>query len=346
MKYLIYSVAFFIALFITLRLSITIFRLPSYTIQTNGKLYIVNKVSRNIQVFDLFDGKEIAEIPIDMLSHEAVTTIDEHSIVATNYGSSNENDIKVINTVNNKIEKIIKLKGNIKVNGIVAFPEAHKVGVIDYINNSLLVLNIQTDSIEKRIQTEQKKSHLLVLHPHKKIAYVTNINSSSISAIDLHLNQVIKIIPCGLGRKGIAITPDGSELWVTNTKENSITIINTANYQVIDTLRSGNEPLKLQFSKDGLYCLLVNAIDGTIYVYNQQSKEKIKTIVLRGKTTVFERILYHTPRPVNILMHPNGLYAFVANSNARKIEVIDMKTLTVVSTIGTGEVPDALTFVE
>jgi DNA-binding beta-propeller fold protein YncE len=29
--------------------------------------------------------------------------------------------------------------------------------------------------------------------------------------------------------------------------------------------------------------------------------------------------------PVNILMHPNGLYAFVANSNANKVEVIDMK---------------------
>lgn len=345
-KYLIYCIAFFIVLFLTLRLTILAFRLPSYTIQTNGNLYIVNKLSKNIQVFDLFHGREIAEIPIDMISHEAVTTIDEHSIVATNYGSSNENDIKVINTNNNKIEKTIKLKGNIKVNGIVALRKAHKVGVIDYVNNTLLVLNIQTDSIEKKIQTKQKKSTLLVLHPDKEIAYVTNINSSSISAIDLNLNQVIKIIPCGLGRKGIAITPDGSELWVTNTKENSITVINTANYKVTNTLMSGNGALKLKFSKDGAHCLVVNAIDGTIYVYNQHSKKKIKTIILRGKTTVFERILYHTPRPVNILMHPNGLYAFVSNSNAHKIEVLDMKTLTIVSTIGTGKVPDALIFVE
>jgi YVTN family beta-propeller protein len=51
-------------------------------------------------------------------------------------------------------------------------------------------------------------------------------------------------------------------------------------------------------------------------------------------------------RPENILMHPNGLYAFVANSNANKIEVIDMKTFTIVSTIGTGKVPDAMVFVE
>jgi hypothetical protein len=29
-------------------------------------------------------------------------------------------------------------------------------------------------------------------------------------------------------------------------------------------------------------------------------------------------------------MHPNGLYAFIANSNANKIEIIDMKTFTIV----------------
>ena len=44
-------------------------------------------------------------------------------------------------------------------------------------------------------------------------------------------------------------------------------------------------------------------------------------------------------------MHPNGLYAFVANSNANEIEVIDMQSFSIVSTIGTGKVPDGLTIV-
>jgi YVTN family beta-propeller protein len=45
-------------------------------------------------------------------------------------------------------------------------------------------------------------------------------------------------------------------------------------------------------------------------------------------------------------MHSNGLYTFVANSNANKIEVIDMRTFTLISTIGTGKIPDGLAFVE
>ena len=290
MKHIKYVIIALGVLFLLFRLSIFIFRLPSYTIQTSGKLYIVSKVSEDVQVFNLFTGKKIAEIPIDILSHEAITTIDKNSVVLTNYGSSDGNIIKVINTKTNEVKKTIDLKGNIRANGIVAFPEPNKVAVIDYVSNNLLVLNIETDSIEKQIQTKQKKSHLLVLHPSSAIAYVTNINSGSISVIDLNLNEVIKIIPCGLGRKGIAITPDGSEIWVTNTKLNSITVINTSTYQIIDTLSTSDEPLKLKFSVDGKYCLVTNAIEGTISVYNQHSKKKIKTIILHGITTVFEQI--------------------------------------------------------
>ena len=224
MKRLKYVLISFGVLLLLVRLSIMIVRLPSYTIKTSGKLYIVSKLSRDVQVFDLFTGKEIAEIPIDMLSHEAITTIDNNSVVLTNYGATDGNVIKVINTKTNEFKKTVDLKENIRANGIAAFPETDKVAVIDYVRNTLFVLNIKTDSIEKQIQTKQKKSHLIVIHPKKLIAYVTNINSGSVSVIDLNENKVIKIISCGLGRKGIDITPDGSEIWVTNTKENSIKI--------------------------------------------------------------------------------------------------------------------------
>jgi len=45
-------------------------------------------------------------------------------------------------------------------------------------------------------------------------------------------------------------------------------------------------------------------------------------------------------------MHPNGRHAFVAKSNADKVEVIDMQTLIIVSTIGKGRMPDGMVFVE
>ena len=55
--------------------------------------------------------------------------------------------------------------------------------------------------------------------------------------------------------------------------------------------------------------------------------------LLRGKETTF-----YTPGV------DQGNYVVILNAD--KIEVIDMKTFTLISTIGTGRVPDGLAFVE
>ena len=348
MKKLKYIAIIGVLSFIALVILVFIVRRPSYTIQTNGKLYIVNKLSSTITVFDLFLGKELAEIPLEIEPHEATTLPSQNKVIVTNYGAPNVigKSISIINTKSNKVEKIIELEGSLRPHGIVSFPQSSKVGVVTDIGNDLLVVNVETGVVEKKIPTQQVVSHLLVLHPNKPLAYVTNINSSSVSVIDLNLSQAIKIIPCGLGTEGIDITPDGAEIWVTNNKENTLSVINTQTYQITDTMTTGKESLRLKFSIDGKYCLVPNAGDGNISVYDRHSKKQIKTISIPGKKSLVERIFYHTPRPVGILMHTNALYAFVANSNANKIEVIDMKTFTLVSTIGTGKVPDGLAFVE
>jgi len=47
-----------------------------------------------------------------------------------------------------------------------------------------------------------------------------------------------------------------------------------------------------------------------------RQKKQLKNISIPGKKNIFEKILYHTPRPVGMLIHPNGKYAFVSNYTA------------------------------
>ncbi|MFD1293683.1 beta-propeller fold lactonase family protein [Lutibacter holmesii] len=323
-------------------------RIPSYTIKTNGKLYIVNKLSSSITVFDLFEGKKIVEIPIKVTPHEPIAIADQNRLVVTNYGTASVSgkSLTVINTKTNTIEKKIDLKESLAPHGIIDFPNSNNVGVVTDLGNDLLEVNIETGEIVKRILTEQIVSHLVVLHPKKPLAYITNTYSGSVSVINLDLDKVIKIIPCGKGTEGIDITPNGKEVWVTNIKENTISIINTETNKITHTLPTGQESYRLKFSVDGNYCLVPNSRDGTISVYHTSTKKQIKTILVRGKVNFIERFLFHTPRPVGLLIHPNGLYAFVTNSNANEVIVLDMKTFTIVSTIGTENVPDGMAIVE
>ncbi len=320
----------------------------SYDIKTEGKLYIVNKLGSSITSFDLNQGKELFEYPIEVEPHEVVAFNGENKVVVTNYGDlkTNGQSITVIDTKNNKLEKEISLEGSLRPHGIIAFPETDKVGVVTDSGNELIIINVKTGVIEKKIPTLQNVSHLLVKHPKKPIVFVTNINSNSVSVIDLDLGKVVRIISCGSGTEGIDITPDGSEVWVVNKFDDTINIINTASLKIIKTINTGKESMRLKFSIDGKSCLVTNSTDGTISVYDQKSKKEIKKIAIRGKKTFLERLLYHTPRPLGILMHPNGLYSFVSNTNADEVEVIDMRTMAIVSTIGTGRLPDGLTLVQ
>jgi YVTN family beta-propeller protein len=323
-------------------------RRPSYTIKTNGKLYIVNKLSSSITVFDLFEGKEMVTFPVEIEPHEATTLQSLNKVVVTNYGTQKVigKSISIINLESNTIEKTIILQESLKPHGIVAFPKTNKVGIVTNIGNDLVIVNVATGIVEKKIATHQLGSHLLVLHPQKPFAYVSNISSGSVSVIDLLKGQVCAIISCGKGTEGIAITPDGNEIWAINKNENTISIINTEINKIINTISTRKESLRLNFSVDGKFCLVTNSADGTITIHNRYTKRSIKTIQVPEKKGFIDRLLYHTPRPGGILVHPNGRYVFIANSNANKIEVFDMRTFTLVSTIGTGLVPDGITFVE
>ena len=89
----------FLGAFIIITSGIILFivRKPSYTIQTSGKLFIVNKLSSTISIFDLTQGKTLVEIPIDVEPHEIVKITKQNRVVITNYGAPDFEGIRSVN---------------------------------------------------------------------------------------------------------------------------------------------------------------------------------------------------------------------------------------------------------
>jgi YVTN family beta-propeller protein len=320
---------------------------PTYSIKTEGVLYIVNKLSKSITIFDLKKGEQIKELAFEIEPHEATALNNPNRVVVTNYGSPEVGgkSVTVIDANTNSIKETIEIGESLRPHGIITLPQSNKVGVVSDTGNHLSVVNLENGSVEKQIATQQDISHLLVHHPNKKLVYVTNINSGSVSVIDLELDKVVKIISCSKRAEGIDITTDGSELWVTNIEEDFVSIIDTETYKITEKINTGKQPLRLKFSIDGKYCLVSNSSEGTVSVYSSKTKKLISKIIIPGGKNIFEKVIYHTPRPVGILMHPNGKYAFVSNLTAARVEVIDMNTFEIVSSISSGKMPDGLALV-
>ena len=318
-------------------------RSQKYNLKIEGTLFVVNKADKTITVFDLSKGKTLKEIELKTNAREIVA-LPNNEIAITNRGDSYlpGKSISIFDSKELMFKRKIRLDGGIRPYGIVTLGNSKKVAIASGRENNLLIVDTEKDSIEAVIPTQQKTSYKLVVHPFKPLAYVTNKKSGSVSVINYETKVVLKIIKTGYGTQGIDITPDGKEVWVTNARENTISVIKTETNTVEETLNTGKGAYRLKFSLDGKYAFVSNADDGTIFVFNRSIRHKIKTITLPGRSSFIQRVLYHTPTPVDIFMHPNSRHAFIANSNADKVEVLDLKTLKIVGNINTGHVPGAL----
>ncbi len=318
--------------------------MDEYEISIPGVLYSVNKLSSDISVFDLEQGKMIKTIDIKIEPHEITALRNPNVVIITNYGDQNSpgHHATIINGETHQIDSTVSLGKALKPHGIVVIPNTRNVAIVNDLNSEVLILNTKSKKIEKQFSTTQRTSHLLAFHPVRELIFTSNMESNTVSVINSNNGDVLKIITCQKNTEGIDISPDGKELWITNSSDNTIQIIETDKFEIINTIPSGKRPLRVKFTNDGKFCFVTNTADGTVSIFDTQNKKEVSTIRLPGNNNFIDKILNHTPRPVGIAMHPNGKYAFISNSNANKIEVIDIEKKIIVSRIKVGDIPDGI----
>jgi YVTN family beta-propeller protein len=73
----------------------------------------------------------------------------------------------------------------------------------------------------------------------------------TVSVIATPANEVTTTIDVGTGPAGLAVSPDGSEVYVVNLNGNLVTVIDTSSNTPDDTIAVGSAPVAVAFSPDG-----------------------------------------------------------------------------------------------
>lgn len=154
--------------------------------------------------------------------------------------------------------------------------------------------------------------------------------------IDLKEKRRIANIPSGQGTEGIAISPDQREVWATNRGGNTVSIINVASAKVVATVESKSFPIRAKFTDDGKHVLVSNAQSGDVAVFDAATRREVRRIKMRSAQSSQD------PIPVGILVVPTLAQAFVANTNADIVSVIDLETWQIVDRLTAGKEPDGL----
>jgi YVTN family beta-propeller protein len=159
-------------------------------------------------------------------------------------------------------------------------------------------------------------------------AYVTNINSNTVSVINIPTSTVASTIPVGSGPWGVAVSPDQTQVYVSNNHGNNVSVINTASDTVVATIPVQSSPFGVAFTPDGTEAYVVNGSSNSVSVINTASQTVVATVPVQ-----------HSPVGVAMALTSNGTFAYVTNSGSNSVSVIAVSSSTVVQTIAVGSGP-------
>lgn len=317
-----------------------------------GTLIVLNKSDHNVSYYNLATGEETGVVAVGENPHEVAISPDEKYAVITNYGNNDRpgNSLSVIDNQTKKVVFTHRLDGKLKPHGIV-FTGDRQILVTTEGTQSVYKLTILEDEGITKVQTDQDISHMIAYSSATQRCFVANIGSGSVTVIDAMSMEKIRDLKTGDGAEGVEVTPDGSEVWITNRGANTISIIDTRTLAVKQILQSDEFPIRIKFTNDGSKALVSCARAGTVQVFDVSTRESIKSIPIKEQAVAAEEGRLSTtmgegPLPIGILIHPDDSYAYVANTNADTITILDLETLTIAGRMETRSEPDGLGFVK
>jgi YVTN family beta-propeller protein len=329
-------------------LIVTLLVLPATVFAADGELIVLNKSGASASILDLEDGGEVARIEVGVGPHEAAVSPDAAIAVVANYGDRNPgNTLSVIDLVERKLVRTIDLGDNHRPHGIVFIDDAH-VLVTTEDSRRLLEVHVESGKLVSAMETGGAVGHMVAVSDDGLRAFVPHMYSDNVAVFDLATGERIASIPLGEQPEGIDARPGHPEVWITNRAGNSVSVLDTRTLEVIEAIACADFPIRLKFTPDGKYALVSNARSGDVVVFDADERKEVHRIAMLAESVadkderLFGEQFGDSPTPVGIVIHPDGNQAYVANTNADVISVIDLRKFELVDRLVAGEEPDGM----
>lgn len=313
-----------------------------------GTLVVANKSEATVSLVNTDSGEILATLPTGNAPHEVAVSPNGMLALVGNYGTREEpgSSLTVIDVAAAEVVKTIELEGHTRPHGIVWLNDEIALVTAED-SGALLRVDITEGKIEQEIDTGAEISHMVAVARGHGLAFVANIGSGSVTVIDLALGVRLANIPTGEGAEGIAVTPDGRQVWVTNRAENTISVLNAVGRKVIARIEAGEFPIRAEATANGRFVLVTNAKGNDLSVFSTKEMKEVGrlgfTDVSKGDDgRLFSDRFGDSSVPIGIEIVDSEKRAYVAHANADGISVVDLSEGKVIGTLSAGKEPDGM----
>jgi YVTN family beta-propeller protein len=304
-------------------------------------LAVVCKSDFNLTLVDPATQKVLAKLSTDRGPHEVAVSPDGRTAYVSNFGRysvypANDtlhdkagNSITVIDLVDRKVKATFDLDTHTGPHGMIVSHDGKLLWATSETPQAILEMDTATGKILHVWNTNQVRSHMIVTTPNESKFYVTNTVSGSVSVVERSTGEV-KILATGPGTEGIAISPDGKEVWAASRTDAKISVISTATDSIVASFPTGGKsPKRLAFTPDGSQLWVTNSGGSLVTVFDARSRELLSSV-----TTDKD--------PSGVSISSDGRRAYVTNSAANVLTVIDAQARKVLSATPIGTDPDGV----
>ena len=207
----------------------------------------------------------------------------------------------------------------------VSTPSAQEVGFIRTADWKLAhSVQLNAQPFELLLQNDQE--YLWASYSSERIE-----SYSGVAAISTRSQQLVTTIETGEGQHKMAISDDDRFLYVSNSIDQTISIIDIATLEVIETIGIVGGDYSLAYSKKAKALYVTEKNTGLIYVID--GTQHILTNSMEANVGISQ-----------IEFDPSGRIAFVLNTSASEVHVLDAALNRIVQTGDTELYPDQVIF--
>jgi DNA-binding beta-propeller fold protein YncE len=305
----------------------------------SGFVLVANQQSASASLIDLStDTAKV--IPVGAGPHEAVISPSGRTGIVTIYGISGQpgNQLAVIDIKSGLVTKTISLGEYTRPHGAVFLPDDEtRVLVTSEASQRLLMVNLTSGVVEAAVGTAAAGSHMVAITADGTRAVTSNITDGSFSVFRISRTPgpsvslaFARLVPTSPQTEGIAITPDGKEVWAaSNTGQVNIVQAATGIIQQDKNLRGFGQPYRLAMAKDGSFAMICDPKGDGVFVADVKTHKVLWSLTGIG-----------SPRGVNIA--PDGKTAFVTLAAEETMGVIDLDARKLTRKIKVEKSPDGV----
>jgi YVTN family beta-propeller protein len=282
----------------------------------HGMLVVANQREHTALLIDPETRQELAKVVVGVNGHEVAVSPDSRFAYVPIYGNSGVGKpgtdgatIDIVDLREHKVAATIDLGKPLRPHRAEFGPDG-LLYVTAELSKSVDVIDPATRKIIAEIPTGAIESHMVVISPDGRRAYTANVAAGSVSVLDLQKRSLVTVIPVAKTVQRISISADGKRVFTHDQDTPRIAVIDTATNTVSSWIAVPSTVYSSSPTADGRK-LLADSPAGKIFVIDIASAK-------------LEESFDIPPASGELLLSPDGKFAFVSCPQAGTIEVLNV----------------------